>query len=186
MVRVPDLTQDALDPEQRRVFDAITAGPRGGVHGPLRVWLHSAGFANRAQELGAFCRFATSLSPRLSELAILVTAAAWRASFEWHAHAPLAIQAGLDPAIVEAIRTGQVPTLTREDEAAVYAFAQELIETRQVSDTTYQRLAAILDAKALVELVGVIGYYTLIAMTINAFQVPLPPGAAEPFPTSGP
>ncbi|HZU17549.1 MAG TPA: carboxymuconolactone decarboxylase family protein [Candidatus Dormibacteraeota bacterium] len=182
MPRVPDLALDALDPEQRRVHDAIAAGPRGGVHGPLRVWLHSPGLADRAQELGAFCRFHTSLPRRLSELAILVTAAAWRAGFEWHAHAPLAVEAGLDPEAVEAIRLGRTPALVREDEAAVYAFARELTETRTISEATYRRTAAVLDDRALVELVGILGYYTLISMTINAFQVPLPAGAPEPFP----
>jgi len=184
MPRVPDLVLEALDPEQRRVHDAIASGPRGGVHGPLRVWLQSAQLADRAQALGAFCRFGTSLPPRLSELAILVTGKSWQASFEWQAHAPAAVQAGLDPAAVEAIRAGRTPQLQREDEAAVYAFAHELIETRRVSDATYRRAFAALGVKALVELVGILGYYTLISMTINAFEVPLPPGALEPFPES--
>jgi 4-carboxymuconolactone decarboxylase len=182
MPRVPDLVPEALDSEQRRVHDAIASGPRGGVRGPLRVWLQSAALADRAQALGAFCRFGTSLPPRLSELAILVTAEWWRAPFEWHAHAPAAVEAGLDPNAVEAIRAGRTPVLQREDEAAVYAFARELIEARRVSDATYQRAAAALGVKALVELVGILGYYALISMTIKAFEVPLPTGTPEPFP----
>jgi 4-carboxymuconolactone decarboxylase len=181
MPRVPDLVPEALDPEQRRVHDAIVAGPRGAVRGPLRVWLQSAQLADHAQALGAFCRFGTSLPPRLSELAILVTAQWWRASFEWQAHAPAAVEAGVDPAAVEAIRAGRTPELQREDEAALYAFARELTETRHVSDATYRRAAAALGVKALVELVGILGYYTLISMTINAFEVPLPADAPEPF-----
>jgi 4-carboxymuconolactone decarboxylase len=185
MPRVPDFVLGELDSEQRRVHDEIASGPRGGVHGPLRVWLQSAQLADRAQSLGAFCRFDTSLPRRLSELAILVIGASWRASFEWQAHAPAAVEAGLDPTAVEAIRAGGAPLLQREDEAAVYAFAHELIQTRRVSDATYQRAAAALGVKALVELVGILGYYTLISMTIKAFEVPLPPGAVEPFPDSG-
>ncbi|MBO0683434.1 MAG: carboxymuconolactone decarboxylase family protein [Candidatus Dormibacteraeota bacterium] len=181
MARLPNLLPEALDPEQRRVYDAIAAGPRGAVQGPLRVWLHSAAFADRAQALGEFCRFGTSLPRRLSELAILVAGGSWQAGFEWAAHAPAAVEAGIDPRAVEAIRTGRTPELPREDEAAVYALAHELIETRQLSESTYRRAAAVLDAAALVELVGVIGYYTLIAMTIKAFEVPLPAGAADPF-----
>lgn len=185
MARLPDLTTEALDPEQRRVHDAIAAGPRGVVQGPLRVWLHSAAFADRAQALGEFCRFRTSLPRRLSELAILVAGASWRAGFEWAAHAPAAVEAGIEPEAVEAIRTGRRPELPREDEAAVYTLAHELIENRQLSEATYKRAAAVLDSAALVELVGVIGYYTLIAMTIRAFEVPLPPGAPDPFPQPG-
>lgn len=181
MPRVPDLEEEAFDEDQRRVYQAIASGPRGAVPGPLRVWLRSPDLADRAQALGAFCRFGTSLPARLAELAILVTAASWRAPFEWHAHAPLAIEAGLDPAVVEAIRTGATPPLEREDDAAVYAFARELTGTRRVSDATYERAAAAMGLKGLVELVGILGYYTLISMTIKAFDVPLPADAPEPF-----
>src|SRR5437588_6018438 len=127
MPRIPELVLENLDPEQRRVHDAIVSGPRGRVVGPLRVWLESPQFADRAQALGAFCRFGTSLPPRLSELAILVTGAFWRASFEWYAHAPIGIKAGLDAAAVEAIRTGKPANFSRADEAAAYAFAHELL-----------------------------------------------------------
>jgi 4-carboxymuconolactone decarboxylase len=181
MSRVHDLDLSKLGPEQRRVHDEIAAGPRGAVKGPLRVWLESATLADKAQALGAFCRFGTSLPPRLSELAILVTGAFWQARFEWHAHAPIALQAGLDADAIEAIRTGRTPQLTRQDEAAVYAFAQELTQTRRVSDLTYARAQQLLGLTAVVELVGILGYYTLISMTINAFEVPLPPGASDPF-----
>jgi len=181
MPRVPDLVVEKLSADQRKVYDAITAGPRGAVQGPLRIWLQSAELADRAQALGAFCRFGTSLPPRLSELAILVTGAHWQAGFEWHAHAPLGIKAGLDAAAVEAIRTGRTPSFGRGDEAAAYGFAKELLGTRKVSDATYQRAVAELGVKGVVELIGILGYYGLISMTINAFEVPLPPGAPQPF-----
>jgi 4-carboxymuconolactone decarboxylase len=181
MTRVDDLNLEALSAEQRRVYDVIVAGPRGAVQGPLRVWLQSAALAERAQALGAFCRFGTSLPPRLTELAILVTGAYWQARFEWHAHAPLALKAGLDPDAIEAIRTGRSPQWAREDEAAVYAFAHELTWTRQVSDPVYARALKSLGLTSLVELVGILGYYTLISMTINAFEVPLPAGTSDPF-----
>jgi 4-carboxymuconolactone decarboxylase len=181
MSRVDDLNLEALSADQRRVYDAIVAGPRGAVQGPLRVWLQSAALADRAQALGAFCRFGTTLPPRLTELAILVTGAYWRARFEWYAHAPLALKAGLDADAIEAIRSGRPPHLAREDEAAVYAFAHELTGTRQVSDAVYARTLKALGLTALVELVGILGYYTLISMTINAFEVPLPAGVSDPF-----
>jgi 4-carboxymuconolactone decarboxylase len=181
MPRIPDLSSDSLTPEQRKVHDAIVAGPRGSVTGPLKVWLRSPALASRAQELGAFCRFHTSLPKRLSELAILVTGAHWRAGFERHVHAPIGIEAGLDATSVEAIRAGRKPDFTRAEEAAVYEFCRELLTKQRVSDATYERAAAELGTVGMVELVGILGYYGLISMTIVAFRVPVPDGAAEPF-----
>lgn len=181
MSRVPDLDPATLSPEQRRVYDAIMSGPRGVVQGPLRIWLESAGLADKAQALGAFCRFGTSLAPRLSELAILVTGAHWKAGFEWHVHAPIGVKAGLDSAAVEAIRTGAPPQFAAADEAVVYDFARELLTTHAVSPATYGRATAVLGVKGTVELVGILGYYGLISMTIKAFEVPVPKGTPEPF-----
>jgi 4-carboxymuconolactone decarboxylase len=163
------------------VHDAIVAGPRGRVVGPLRVWIMSPELAERAQELGAFCRYHTSLPPRLSELAILVTGAFWQAGFEWHAHVPIAIKAGVPADAVEAIRLGKEPKFAREDERAVYEFSRELWTKRRVSDATYRRTADLLGNETVIELVGILGYYGLISMTINTFEVPLPEGVAQPF-----
>ena len=181
MSRLPDLTLETMSPEQRQVHDMIASGPRGVVEGPLKVWLHSPELAERAQALGAFCRYGTSLPQRLSELAILITGAHWRAGFEWHVHAPIAIKAGIDPEAAEALRTGATPAFARQDDAAVHAFATELLRTRTVSAATYARAQAALGPRGVVDLVGVLGYYGFISMTINAFAVPLPPGAPEPF-----
>src|ERR671916_1228290 len=139
MPRLPDIVPEELSPEQRRVHDAILLGPRGVVQGPLRVWLNSAELAARAQALGAFCRYGTVLPPRLSELAIITAGAYWKAGFEWAVHAPIALKAGLDPAAVEAIRTGGRPNFARPDEAALHAFAHELLHDRKVSAETYQK-----------------------------------------------
>ena len=179
--RLPELTDAAMSDEQRRVADAIKSGPRGVVQGPLLAWLQSAGLADRAQALGAFCRYGTSLPPRLSELAIITTGAFWRAGFEWHVHAPIAIEAGLNEAAVEALRKGETPHFEQEDEQAVWRFAHHLLHDHEVPDATYRTVEDLLGAKATVELVGVLGYYGLISMTIKAFGVPIPPGAAEPF-----
>jgi 4-carboxymuconolactone decarboxylase len=182
MNRIAELTPERMTPAQRKVHDAIVAGPRGAVQGPLNVWLHSPELAARAQELGAFCRYHSSLPKRLSELAILVTGAYWRAGFEWHVHAPEGIKAGLDTAAVEAIRSGGRPSFVKDDEAALYAFASELLQTKRVSEATYRHAEAALGPLGLVDLVGVLGYYALISMTIVAFHVSLPDGAPEPFP----
>ena len=181
MPRLAVLKPSGLSEDQRRVWDAIAAGPRGEVVGPLKVWLHSPGLAQRAQELGAFCRYGTGLPPRLSELAILVTGAYWRAGFEWWAHAPIAARAGLDRAAIDAIKAGETPVFPNADEAAVYAFAHELLTRREVSDETYARAVEHLGQTGVVDLTGILGYYGLISMTIKAFQTPVPEGEAEPF-----
>lgn len=182
MPRPLDLDEANLSADQRRIFEAIRSGPRGIVEGPLRVWLQSPGLADTAQALGAFCRYGTSLPPRLSELAIILVGAYWRSGFEWAIHAPIAIRAGVGEEIVEAIRSGAAPRFEAEDEAAVHDFAVELLRDHRVSDATYARTEALLGTTATVDLVGVLGYYTLICMTINAFAVPLPEGAPDPFP----
>lgn len=181
MPRTPELDIANLSSEQTLVYDAIRSGPRGVVQGPLKVWLQSAALADKAQALGAFCRYGTSLPPRLSELAILVMGAHWQAGFEWAAHAPIALQAGVDATAIEAIRTCKTPEFSDHAARCVHAFAFELVSKRRVSDATYADAVAALGQKAVVELVGILGYYTLISMTIVAFDVPLPAGAADPF-----
>jgi 4-carboxymuconolactone decarboxylase len=171
---------DALDARQRAVHDAILAGPRGVVEGPLRVWLLSPDLADRAQELGAFCRFGTSLPPLLSELAILILGHHWQAGFEWHIHAPIAERAGLHPVVIDEIRRGELPNLVG-DAQIVYKFSRQLIEQRYVDDLNYEAAVVALGQRGVVELVGILGYYTLISMTIRAFRIPVPDGAEHPF-----
>lgn len=178
--RIKDIDPARLSPEQRRIYDTISSGPRGKVEGPLQVWLTSPGLAENAQALGEFARYRTSLPPRLSELAIIVTGAYWRAGFEWHVHAPIAENAGIAADAIEAIRTGKRPNFENEDEAAVHDFARELLDQRAVSDETYARAQCLLGDVGVVDLVGVLGYYGLISMTIKAFQVSIP-DVPEPF-----
>lgn len=175
---LPDL--NALTSEQRAIYEDILAGPRGRLDPPLAVWLNSPGLARTAQELGSFCRYGTSLPPRLSELAILITGSWWRASFEWAVHAPIAIAAGLDEAVVEQIRKGIRPDFSAQDELCVYDFASELLNERRISDPVYAAAEAALGTTGVVDLVGILGYYGLISMTLNAFQIPAP-GDARPF-----
>ena len=174
--RLPTLDPAQLSPEQKAIHDAIAAGPRGRVQGPLAVWLHSPGLADNAQRLGAFCRFGSSLEPRLSELAILVTGRVWTAQFEWTVHKPIALKAGLSEAVVEAIRTRRTPPFEKTDERIVHDFAQALHTDRKVPQEQYDEAVAMLGTTAVVDLVGILGYYTLISMTINAFNVPLDGG----------
>lgn len=181
MARLPELDPAKFSPEQKKVHEAILAGPRGKVVGPLKVWLKNPGLAEHAQALGAYARFNSSLPPRLSELAICVTGAFWKANFEWFAHAPMAINAGIDPAAIEAIRTGATPKLVKSDEQAIYDFAIELITKRRVSDATFERAKKELGETSVIDLVGIIGYYSLVSVTLNAFEIPLPDGEKLPF-----
>ncbi|MBJ3778034.1 carboxymuconolactone decarboxylase family protein [Acuticoccus mangrovi] len=178
MSRVVTLDPATLSDRQREVYEAIASGPRGGVRGPLAVWLERPELADHAQALGRYCRYDSSLPPRLSELAILVTARHWSAEYEWQAHKPHALKAGLSLAIVEAIRDGAEPPFEAEDEAATYAFATALLATKRVPEPVWTRAVAALGREGVVDLTGVLGYYGLISMTITAFEVPAPDPAA--------
>ena len=181
MARMPELDPAKFSPEQKKVHDAILSGPRGKVVGPLKVWLNNPGLAEHAQALGAYARFNSSLPPRLSELAICITGAFWKANYEWFAHAPMAIKAGIDPAAIEAIRAGSAPKLTKSDEQTVYDFATELVRDKRVSSATFDRANKELGLTSVIDLVGIIGYYSLVSVTLNAFEMPLPEGEKLPF-----
>ena len=176
-IQPPDPSR--LDAAQRKVYDDIVAGPRGEVVGPLGVWLRRPELADRAQRLGAYARYGTSLPPVLSELAILVVARTWGSEFEWLVHKPIALAAGVPANAVEAIRTGRTPLLEDSAQSAVYAFCAALLGEHQVDDALYADAVLALGETGVVDLVGILGYYSLISMTINAFRVP-PPAGAEP------
>jgi 4-carboxymuconolactone decarboxylase len=171
MARLPALDQTQMNKRQIEVYRDIASGPRGNVRGPLAIWLHRPDLADKAQQLGQYCRYDSSLSPRLSELAILTTARIWDAAFEWQAHVPHARAAGVDDAVIDALANDRAPEFAAEDEALVYEFTHELNLERGVSDALYARAIAVLGKDGTVDLVGVLGYYSLISMTIKAFDV---------------
>lgn len=179
-LRVPDAEAGPLTDRQREVIDHIRNGPRGAVQGPLRVWVHSPELADRAQALGAFVRFDSSLTPIQSELAILVTARIWSSGFEWAHHAPIAAREGLSDDAIEAIAHCRRPEFDRADLKAVFDFSVELHRDRAVSDATFEAAVAHVGQVGTVDLTGICGYYTLISMTINAFAVPDGEGPSLP------
>ena len=181
MPRIPLPDPESMTPEQRRVYDAVVNGPRGVVRGPLRAALHNAELADKWQQLGALLRYRTSLPPRLSELAILTTARHWDCQFEWYAHEPEALRGGLAPAVIEAIKHGQLPTFENTDEWVVHRFALELHEKHVVDPDTYARAVEKLGVVGVVELTALIGYYTMVAMTLIAHEIPLPEGTPPPL-----
>jgi 4-carboxymuconolactone decarboxylase len=164
--------------DQQAVYDLTAAGPRESVPAPVVAWLRSPELARRGQHLGAFVRYQTTLPSRLSELAILIVARHWTAQYEWAAHVGEAERAGLAPAVIEAIAGRRPPPLASDDERVVVALATALLETRTVPDATYRAAVSALGERGVVELVGVLGYYTWIAMTLNAFEIE--PEAAAP------
>ncbi len=179
--RLPELIPDQLDPQQRSVYEAILASRGGSIAGPFAAWLRSPVLADRAQSLGEFCRYHTSLPARLSELAILITARQWRANAEWQIHAPIARREGLSDELISALQAGTEPAFRFEDEKIVYQLAMQLYESRRVSAATYQAAVNSLGETSVVELVGLLGYYTLVAMTLNVFDMQLTDPANRPF-----
>jgi len=182
--RLPVLDEDKLSQPQHNLLTALRAGPRGQsitLRGPFAAWMHAPDFAVLAQALGAHCRYNSGLEPRLSEFAILCTARAWRAQYEWFAHAPIAERAGVKAKTIAELRVGRAPTSAPKDERAIYAYVQELYKTRRVSDRIYKRLHAMLGDAAMVELTGLLGYYALVAMTLNVFRMPPPEDATLAF-----
>ncbi|WP_323119157.1 carboxymuconolactone decarboxylase family protein [Burkholderia alba] len=183
--RLPDFHSETATAEQRAVLDEILSGPRGNLNGPFLGWIFSPELAQHAQRLGAFCRYRTGLPLRLSELAILVTAARWRSQAEWHIHHPIALDAGLSAATAEAIRVGETPAFADADEALIHRFATELYETKRVSEPAYRAAVERFGHPVVVNLVGLLGYYALVAMTLNVFGMRAEGQTALPFAEQG-
>jgi 4-carboxymuconolactone decarboxylase len=182
--RLPAIPAETLTPAQQALVDSIRSGPRGQatqIRGPFAVFLHSPEYGELAQRLGGYCRLKTKVPPRLSEFAILVTAKLWRSQYEWYAHVPHAERAGVTAQTVRALRAGRAPTSAPKDERAVYDFIKELYRRKRVVDKTYARLQAILGDDGMVEFVGILGYYVLIAMSLNVFRMGPPEGEPLPF-----
>jgi 4-carboxymuconolactone decarboxylase len=172
---------EEMTAEQRDVHDEIVGGVRGRLVGPLRAVIHSPDLARRWSRLGEYLRFSTILPKKLNELAIIVTGRRWNSQVEFHIHAEAARAAGLDPAAVEAIRLAQSPVFSDDAEVEVYEFARQLQQTGAVEPTVHAAVTARWGARGVVELTGVIGYYTMVSMTLNAHEIPLPDGASPPL-----
>tara|TARA_R110002012_G_scaffold16654_8_gene64020 strand:+ start:908 stop:1516 length:609 start_codon:yes stop_codon:yes gene_type:complete len=172
--RIPLPGPDEMNDAQRAVYDKIVSGPRGTLIGPLRAALHNPALADRWQALGQVLRFETCLPKNLNELAILVVARHWNSELEWTIHAGDARRAGIDEAIIEAVRTGELPGFSGEDACEIYEFSRELLETGRVGDAAYGAVRDRWGALGVVELTALVGYYSMVAMTLNAHGIPLP------------
>ena len=183
--RFPEIPLDKMTAAQRTVADAIMSGPRQRMSGPFNAWLRSPELADRLQKVGEYVRFHTSLDKRLNEMAIIMTAQYWGAQYEWYAHAPLAIKAGLDPDTVAALGVGRKPEKMKDDEAIVWEFITQLRRDHAVDDAIYAKAVDKFGENGVMDLVAVNGYYDVVSMTLNVAHVSPPKDAELPFKQAG-
>lgn len=194
MSRLPVLSPEHLSPGQKRLYDAIAGDKRrqqtrrfrmlnedGTLTGPFNALLYSPEVGDAVQRLGGALRFESSLAGHLRELAILMVAQRWRANYEWYAHAPVAAREELGEAVIAAVKAGKVPEEAPEDVQKVHRFVRELVQTRRVCNETYQQTQALIGEQGLVELISLVGYYTLLAGLLNTFEIGVPEGERPPF-----
>jgi 4-carboxymuconolactone decarboxylase len=186
MTRIPLVTAENLSPSQRPVYDAIvSACNRGGrLPAPYQLSLHCPEFTDKWQQMGELLRYRTGLPRHINELAILITARHWSCDYEWYAHAPAALAAGLSPKIVEAIRVGQEPEFEAPGERAIYNFCSQLLRTHFVDEATHAAVREAFGVTGAIEVVAVVGYYVMVAMALNGHAYPLPAGAQDLLPKS--
>jgi len=178
MSRLPEIDPAKVNPEQRAIYDRVMR-ERGHMRGPFAVWLRNAELCEHTLKLQEMFASRVMLERRLLELMILVAARQATAQYAWFIHEPYALKFGISSEIVEAIREQRAPDFTRDDERLVYDITTELNTTRTLSETSYQRGMAMFGEQVMVELVSAIGFYSMVAMTLNAFAVPVP-GGREP------
>jgi 4-carboxymuconolactone decarboxylase len=182
MARLKPLDQAALDPAQKTVYDRIAGGARGGVGGPFIPLLTSPELCARVEQLGVFIRYECSVPMRLRELAILCVGRHWQADYEWFAHAPIAAKQGVPEAVIQAIGSGSdAPPFDAPADATVFRFVRTLLREGKVGDALYAEAVALLGEKGTVELTGLVGYYSLLAMQLNVFQIAPPPPFQAPW-----
>ncbi len=174
--RFKPLTYDEMTPAQKTMMEHLLSGPRAGANGPFNVLLRSPEMGDLAQQFGASVRFNSSVSRKLNEMAIIMTARYWTSQYEWQAHHRAALEAGLSPAIADAIAQGKRPVGMQKDEEVVYNFCSELLNTKQVSDATFNAVRDAVGERGIVDLIGVMGWYHTVSMLLNTDRYPLPEG----------
>ena len=183
--RLPPIPESQQTEAQKKAIAEFTAARKTGISGPFVPLLRSPEVMNRARAMGDYLRFNSVLPPRLSEFAILITARYWTQNYEWDAHNQLALQGGLSADIIKAIADGRRPDKMAADEEALYTFCDELHRNQSISDATYARAVSTFGEQGVIDIVGISGYYTLLAMVLNTARTPVPAGhtpALAPFP----
>jgi 4-carboxymuconolactone decarboxylase len=175
--RFRPLTYTELTPQQKAMVDDMLTGERKGVmNGPFNVLLRSPEMGDAAQKLGVQVRFHSTLPNRLNEMAILMTARFWNSQYDWWSHHKMALDAGLSPAVIDAISVGKRPAPMQPDEAVIYNFAEELLKTREVSDASFKAVVDKFGERGAVDLTSVMGYYCFVSMVLNVDRYPMPDG----------
>jgi 4-carboxymuconolactone decarboxylase len=184
IARFAPLKSEELTPPQKAWAELITAPPRNAkfVNPPYRAYIRSPDLAPRLSALSDYVRWNTSLPPRLSELAILITARQWTAQYEWFAHYPLALKGGLDPKVVADIAAGKRPDNMKDDEAALYDLATALYRDKKVTDEVYKTALEKFGERGIMDIIGIIGYYGLVSMTLITMQAGAPNDSVPPLP----
>ena len=183
MPRIPLVSEASMTDAQRRVYDAMMSGPRRSPPaGPLAAAMHRPDLAEKWSDLGLVLRFNSSFAPRLREFVILLTGRQWDCQFEWFSHEAEARKAGLSAQSIETLRRGG-STFQEADEQAIHDYATELLRDHHASDAAYRRILAAYGTAGVVELTALIGYYSMVALTLNAHEIGVPDGATPPLPT---
>jgi 4-carboxymuconolactone decarboxylase len=174
--RMPPIAAPALSEAQRKAVDEFKAARSADVSGPFVPLLRSPEVMSRARAMGDYLRFRSALPPRLSEFVILLIARRWTQQYEWNAHQPLALAAGVGAEVVAAIADGRRPDRMAADQDALWTLVDELHRDQSVSDASYARAVASVGEQGVIDTLGLCGYYTMLAMVMNTARTPLPPG----------
>jgi len=174
--RMPPIPVERLTDAQKKAMAEFAAARKADVSGPFWPLLRSPEVMNRARAMGDYLRFTSVLPPRLSEFAIIITARQWTQNYEWDVHAPLAQQGGLKPSIIAALADGRRPVEMADDEDVLYTFCDELHRNQSVSDATYDRTVKTFGEQGVIDILGISGYYTMLAMVLNTARTPVPAG----------
>jgi 4-carboxymuconolactone decarboxylase len=184
MPRFKPLVESEMSEAQLKAARDIASGPRGRLNpdGPNALLLRSPDLMSRTQRVGEYLRYNSALPLRLNEFAILITARQWNAQVEWIAHHPLALKAGIAPEVAADLQQGKRPAGMKDDEEIIYQFLKELHETKAVGDATFKAVLDKFGERGVIDLIGLTGYYTMLAMVLNVAQMPLPGGVPPPLP----
>ena len=172
--RLPTIAPGQYSDEQRKAAGEFSAARNMPVFGPFEPMMHSPQLMNHARAMGDYLRFHAAIGNTLSELAILIAAREWAQDYEWYVHQPIALKAGIRPDVIDAIADGRRPSALSEDEEIVYDFLTELNRNKRVSDRTFERADRRFGKKGVVDLTGINGYYSLLAMQLNVARYPIP------------
>src|ERR1035438_8268830 len=172
--RLPTIPPAQYTEEQKQAAAEFEAARKVPVFGPFEPLMHSPKVMSQARAMGDYLRFQSAIGNTLSELAILITAREWTQDYEWTVHYPIALKAGIRQEVADAIAVGRRPTAMSADEETVFNYASELLKNKQVSDATFERAKLRFATKGVVDMTGIVGYYTFLAMQLNAAQYPIP------------